>query len=145
MTSCANFWNTFQIRKQSESCMTVLLSHFDVTQFGKKYFLTTFLLKFSWNKHCFIYGKVAAHDSEHPDRHELIQVRTITFKERILQKCCNRKDELVTTVEHRVTDCIDLVASEAVCHAKSYQLFSLDKPYDCKLKINVLFSFIKVT
>ena len=39
---------------------------------------------FSWKKHCFISGEVDVHDSKHPDRHEIIQVRIITFKERIL-------------------------------------------------------------
>ena len=54
----------------------------------------------------------------------MIQARTIKFKDKILQLCQQRNDDWGSAVEHRLSNCFDFVANEAVYHASCHQRFS---------------------
>ena len=72
---------------------------------------------FDWRRDCFLCGKEAVIDVRHPGRKQKVfQVRTLPFREKILQLCKERNDQWSSEVNHRLETCIDLVAVEAVYH-----------------------------
>lgn len=63
------------------------------------------------------------------DKREVInEVRTLTFKDRLLEQCSQRNDELATTVARRVSSILCLVAAEARYHQTCYAKFLSNLP-----------------
>ena len=61
---------------------------------------------------------------KHPDQYKVIQARAIKFKDKILKLCEQRNDDWGSAAEHRLSNCFDFVANEAVYHAGCHQRFS---------------------
>ena len=59
-------------------------------------------------------------DERHPDRNLVYSVRTIPIRDSILEACDKRGDEWGVTVKQRLSNCIDLVAEEAIYHRSCY-------------------------
>ena len=76
---------------------------------------------FKWKENCFLCGKVALNDPKHPDRGKIVEARTLELKDNIISLCKQRNDEWAEAIEHRISNCIDFVASEAVYHPRCYQ------------------------
>ena len=84
---------------------------------------------FNWQECCFICGNEIISDTKHPDRVNNVSVRTITFKQKMIQLCEERNDKWASEVKHRLNSCFDLVASDSNYHFSCYKEFSQKRQY----------------
>lgn len=82
---------------------------------------------FDFKSCCLFCGELATFDLKHPNRNKVHRCETLHGKQTILQKCEMRGDSWSEDVCRRLTDCIDLVASEAVYHKECRLKFFTDK------------------
>lgn len=72
---------------------------------------------------CFLCGLCALADPKHPDRSDVISVRTIGILFSILAQCDKRMDEWSVEVKSRVQMYSDLCAADAIYHRRCHTAF----------------------
>lgn len=90
------------------------------------------LEKFDFLQNCMFCGEecnVSAERKKNINRQEVVnEVRTLTLKDKVLQHCAQRKDELSEVVARRVNSVLCLVAAEARYHKECYAKFLTNSP-----------------
>ena len=82
---------------------------------------------FQWKTHCLFCSKVLIIDDKHPGRHNKVVKAEFCSKKSLLDKCIERGDKWADDVKRRLTDYIDLVASDAVYHKQCKSNFFTKK------------------
>ena len=75
---------------------------------------------FTFNSNCLFCGILVRKDSKHPDRNPTAIIRTLPFRDKILNICNDRKDDWAEDVQLRTMSCSDLVAAGAIYHYNCY-------------------------
>lgn len=78
---------------------------------------------FRWKEDCFFCSKPAINDPLHPQRSDFSSVRTLTLRDRAMEKALCRDDQWGTMVYGRLQCCNCLVAEEAVYHRQCISAF----------------------
>ena len=78
------------------------------------------LYVFKFKENCLFCGNVAKKNPKNPSRNRIGYVRTLPFRNCVLNICNERKDDWAEEVRMRTMSCSDLVTAEAL-----YQRFSI--------------------
>ena len=89
-----------------------------MNQKRKSYALPQTLL--NGKKHCLFCGEecVKSSHSRNPGRQSFSKVETLEFRDNVLLRIGNSEDVKMSSIRHRILNCIDLVSVEAVYHTK---------------------------
>ena len=82
---------------------------------------------FQWKTHCLFCSKVLMNDDRHPGRYDKVVKAEVCSKKNLFDKCIERGDKWADDVKRRLSDCIDLVASDAVYHKQCQSNFFTNK------------------
>ena len=78
---------------------------------------------FQWKTHCLFCSEVLMIGNRHPGRHVKVVNAEVCSQKNLRDKCLERGDKWAGDVERRMTDCTDLVASDAVYHKQCQSIF----------------------
>ena len=82
---------------------------------------------FQWNNTCFICGVKCSVDKKHPERNVVYEVRTLQFRDSIINACNKRDDQWNHKIKLRLVNCIYLVAEEPIYQKSCYTRLMLGK------------------